>query len=408
MLAILAALRNRGIRARPAKSGPDYIDPGYHAAASGEPCINLDAWAMPAERIRELATGDGVLMVEGAMGLFDGAPPEGRGSTADLAEILGLPVVLIADTSRQSQSVAALYEGFANHRKSVKLAGIILNRVASPGHEKALRRALAAVGAQVMGAVPSAESLALGSRHLGLRQARERTDLRGFLEQAAATAERSIDIDALLAAAAVPVRGGAHPAPAGIPPPGQRIAVAEDAAFTFTYPHLLLNWRAAGAEVGFFSPLADEFPDPGADIVILPGGYPELHAGRLAAATRFHAAMANAAAVYGECGGYMVMGDGMVDAGGARHRMLGLLRLETSFEKRRLHIGYRKLTALRGPFPGDFTGHEFHYTTTLASEGTPLFAVRTAEGSELPAAGLCNGRSAGSFVHLIDRDCPAS
>ena len=406
MLAVLAALRNRGIRARSAKSGPDYIDPGYHAAASGEPCINLDAWAMPAGRIRELTAGDGVLLVEGAMGLFDGAPPDGRGSTADLAEILGLPVVLVVDASRQSQSVAALYGGFANFRESVDLEGVILNRVAGSRHEKALRRALATAGARVMGAVPSAETLTLASRHLGLRQARERADLEAFLERAAATAERRIDIDMLLAAAAIPAGGDAGPSPPGIPPPGQRIAVAEDAAFTFTYPHLLRNWRAAGAEIGFFSPLADETPAPGADIVILPGGYPELHAGRLAAAARFRASMSTAPAVYGECGGYMVMGDGLVDAGGARHRMLGLLRLETSFEERRLHIGYRKLTALGGPFRGDFTGHEFHYSTTLASAGEPLFAARNAEGIELPAAGLCNGRAAGSFVHLIDRGHP--
>jgi cobyrinic acid a,c-diamide synthase len=395
-LGVLRALRDRGVAVRGAKSGPDYIDPRFHEAASGVPCPNLDAWAMPADRLRGLAAGAGLLVIEGAMGLFDGAPPDGRGATADLARLLGLPVVLVVDAARMAQSVAPLVAGFAGHDPAVRVAGVILNRVGSARHAAMLRAALAL---PVLGAVPRTEGLATPARHLGLVQAEERPDLEAFLAAAGARMAGCLDLDALQALAAPLPEAGHGPR---VPPPAGRIAVARDAAFSFAYPHLLDDWRAAGAELCFFSPLDDEAPPP-AELVILPGGYPELHAGRLAEAARFRAGMARAERVYGECGGYMVMGDGLVDARGRRHRMLGLLRLETSFEERRLHLGYRRLVARGGPFPGAWTGHEFHYATTLRAEGEPLFEATDAEGAALPAMGLRDGAASGSFAHLIDR-----
>ena len=165
--------------------------------------------------------------------------------------------------------------------------------------------------------------------------------------------------------------------------------------------------RQAGAEVSFFSPLGDGAPDAAADAVYLPGGYPELHAGRLANSHVFlaglKAAAARGAVVYGECGGYMVLGDGLTDAAGNRHEMLGLLRLETSFANRKLHLGYRRLTALAGPFDGALMGHEFHYATTLRADGRPLYRTTDAEGTALPDMGLVEGRVSGSFAHVIDR-----
>ncbi|MBP1804477.1 cobyrinate a,c-diamide synthase [Rubellimicrobium aerolatum] len=401
VLGLLRALRRRGVAVRGAKSGPDYIDPRFHEAACGVPCVNLDAWAMGAGRLRALASGDGLLVVEGAMGLFDGAPPEGRGSTAEVARVLGLPVVLVVDAGRMGQSVGPLVAGFARHDPGVRVAGVILNRVGSERHRRMLERAVGAVGLPVLGALPREAELAHPSRHLGLVQAEERPDLGAFLDRVASFVEQHVDLDGIQILAMEGL-GGTGPL---VPPPAQRIALARDAAFAFAYPHLLADWRAAGAEIAVFSPLADE-EVPEADLGILPGGYPELHAGRLAGADRFMTSLRSAAErmdIYGECGGYMVLGEALVDAEGRAHRMAGLLGLETSFAKRRLHLGYRRVEALGGPFPGCWAAHEFHYATTLKAEGEPLFRAWDAEGVELPPMGLRRGGVAGSFAHLIDR-----
>lgn len=399
-LGLLRALARKGIRVHSAKSGPDYIDPRFHEAASSQPCMNLDAWAMQPERVLSLAQDKGTLIVEGAMGLFDGAPPDGRGATADLARILRLPVILVADVSRQSQSVAAVVEGFSRHASDVTVQGVILNKVGSPRHETMLRRALEPVGLPVLGAVYRDPGLTHPSRHLGLVQARERADLESFLDHAADVMEAALDIDAILAlcVTAQPPDGSLKT----LPPPAQKLAIAADAAFAFAYPHLLEAWRNQGAEISFFSPLADQEPAP-SDMVILPGGYPELHAGTLAQATTFRTALQNAAAVYGECGGYMTMGEGLVDASGVRHQMLGLLPLETSFAARKLHLGYRTLTPLGGPWPMALNAHEFHYATTLSAKGPALFVARDAENTDLGQTGLRNGTHCGSFAHVIDQ-----
>ncbi|MCP5071961.1 MAG: cobyrinate a,c-diamide synthase [Rhodobacteraceae bacterium] len=397
-LGLLRALRNLGVTVRSAKSGPDYIDPRFHAAASGADCVNLDAWAMQPDRIRALAAGDTPLIIEGAMGLFDGAPPDGKGATADLARILQVPVVLVLDVSHQAQSVAAVATGFAN-LADFDVTGVILNKVGSERHERMLRAALEPTGLQVFGVVYRNAELHTPSRHLGLVQAEERADLEGFLDLAAGIVSQSVDIDGLVALAQPLKRPQNQPAP--LPPPAQSIAVARDAAFAFAYPHLLQAWREAGAEITLFSPLANEAPGA-ADLVILPGGYPELHAGRLAGNAVFLEGLRAAPAVYGECGGYMVLGDGLVDADGTRHRMAGLLRLETSFEKRRLHLGYRSLTPLGRLWDAPLAGHEFHYATTLKAEGDALFAAADAEGVTLADMGLRNGSVSGSFAHVID------
>ncbi len=195
-----------------------------------------------------------------------------------------------------------------------------------------------------------------------------------------------------------------------LPPPGQRIALASDAAFSFVYPHLLKSWRSAGAEILLFSPLADEAPADSADVAWLPGGYPELHAGRLASNANFLAGVRSFAAtrpVHGECGGYMVLGEGLIDAKCERHAMLGLLRLETSFAARKLHLGYRRAEVLMGCVLGArgdvVSGHEFHYSSVLAEEGERLFGVADAEGVPMPGGGLHRGNVSGSFLHFIDK-----
>jgi len=401
-LGLLRAFRDRGLPIRAAKSGPDYIDPRFHEAACARPCLTLDAWAMTPARIMALAQGDGPLLIEGAMGLFDGAPPDGKGATADLARLLHLPVILVIDAARMAHSVAPLAMGFARHDPATRIAGIILNRVGSPRHDAMLRRALAPTGLPVLGSLPRLPDLTHPSRHLGLVQAEERADLDAFIARAATLVATHCDLDAI-AALFTPL----PPAPPTLRPnpPAQRIAIARDRAFAFAYPHLLADWQAAGATLTTFSPLADD-PVPPADLIFLPGGYPELHARTIAAAQTFLQSLRNAAEttdIYGECGGYMVLGESLTDAEGQAHRMAGLLPLATSFATRRLHLGYRHVTATHGPFAGHWAAHEFHYATTTRAEGTPLFTATDAEGTSLPPMGLTQGRVCGSFAHLIDR-----
>ncbi len=409
-LGLLGALRRRGLPVVSAKAGPDYIDPAFHEAATGQPCVTLDAWAAPAEQLRTRAVRwrGSHLVVEGALGLFDGAPeqdhPLGAGSTADVAAALGLPVVLVMDVARMGQGAAAVAAGIAGFRSDVHVAGVILNRLGSARHEAIVRGAVETV-LPVLGALPRRDDLALPSRHLGLVQAGERADLEAFLGRAAEWVANGCDLDAILADAAY-VHGPAAP-PVHMEPLGQHIAVARDLAFGFAYAHMLDDWRALGAEVSSFSPLAGEGPGVDADAVFLPGGYPELHAGRLAAAEGFRKGMERAARsgalIYGECGGYMALGDGLVDSEGARHRMLGLLRLETSFAVPKRHLGYRRLSTLGGlPWHGVLRGHEFHYATTVRAEGDPLFLAHDAEGADLGEAGVRNGRVMGSFAHVIE------
>nr|WP_282572098.1 cobyrinate a,c-diamide synthase [Roseomonas acroporae] len=448
-LALLAALRRRGVAVRAVKSGPDYIDPAFHAAATGHPCLNLDSWAMPpalldallAEAAAPPAGGEGVLLVaEAAMGLFDGAgaphadrtgeragvgrPEDDRrqGSAADLAARFGLPVLLVLDVSGQSQSAAAVARGFALHDPAVRVAGVVLNRVGSDRHRDGAAAAIRAAGLPVLGALPREAALALPERHLGLVQAGElAATLPALLDRLAGVAEARLDLEAILALAAPP--GGAAFGPAGsgggampawraaLPPPGQRIALAADAAFGFAYPHLLAGWRRAGAEILPFSPLADEPPPAGCDACWLPGGYPELHAGRLAASPRFRAGLrrfAETHPVHGECGGYMVLGEGLEDAAGGRHRMLGLLGHATSFARRRLHLGYREARLCAdgplGPAGTVLRGHEFHYATVSEPGGdAPLAMLADSAGTALGPSGGRRARVSGSFFHAIAR-----
>jgi cobyrinic acid a,c-diamide synthase len=410
-LAILRALKNRGLAVGCAKAGPDYIDPGYHAAASGCASANLDIWAMREATLNNIVgaiPGD-MVICEGVMGLFDGAGQGGDlGSTADLAAHTGWPVVLVVDAARQSASVAALLRGFATHRPDVSISGVILNKVGSERHACMLKSAIARAlpGLSILGAVPREPALALPERHLGLVLAEEHGDIDLFLDQAAALIERAVDLDAL-PGLAMPCRHSAGNA-RGFAPPGQRIAIARDRAFAFAYPHLLAGWRNAGAEILPFSPLADEAPPKGSDFIYLPGGYPELYAYELSGAAAFRRGMIEAASrgvtVYGECGGYMVLGEELTDAGGTTHQMLGLLPVATCLAAPRRHLGYRGVAGLNGPWRGQsLRGHEFHYASvTRSGAALPLWSMRDADGVSLGEAGHVAGSVSGSFFHMID------
>jgi cobyrinic acid a,c-diamide synthase len=457
-LGLLAALRARGLVVQPFKSGPDYIDPAFHRAASGRWSFNLDSWAMPGAMLDGLlgqASDADLVVAEGSMGLFDGVAMPGalgNGATADLAVRTGWPVVLVIDAGGQAQTAAAVALGLARFRPGVRVAGVILNRIASPRHEALVRAGMAEAGITVFGALPKEAGIAMPERHLGLVQAEETAGLADLIARAGALVADRVDLEALLAAGAPhphPLstggRGGsaasdgarnldgtARPTSAlGAPPPprgegmgvggpavqprppGQRIALARDAAFSFVYPHLLHAWRAAGAEILPFSPLADQAPDPTADVCWLPGGYPELHAGALAAAEVFRTglrAFAETRPVHGECGGYMVMGQALVDKDGVRHQMAGLLGLVTSYAARKLHLGYRSARLAQimpgQPIGAALRGHEFHYSTILDQPDAPLAQVTDATGAMVPETGSYRlqaggGLSTGTYFHLI-------
>ncbi|NHB75798.1 cobyrinate a,c-diamide synthase [Rhodobacter calidifons] len=416
MLGLLSALRARGLVVQPFKNGPDYIDPAFHRAASGRDSYNLDSWAMPGDMLdglAGLAEGADLGLAEGSMGLYDGVAASGaagNGASADLALRLGWPVVLVIDASGQAQTAAAVALGLARFRAGLRVAGVILNRVASPRHEALLRAGMAEAGLPVLGALPKQAAIAMPERHLGLVQAEELPALAELLRAAGDLMRENVDLDALIAAA----DGALRPAPAvRITPPGQRIALARDAAFSFVYPHMLDGWRRAGAEVLTFSPLADQGPDPSADVCWLPGGYPELHGPALAGADRFRSglrAFAETRPVHGECGGYMAMGAAIIDREGQRWPMAGLLGLVTSFEKRRMHLGYRRarlVQGIPGHAPGSvLRGHEFHYSTILEQPDAPLAEVTDATGARVAETGSTRlrpggGLSTGTFFHLI-------
>jgi cobyrinic acid a,c-diamide synthase len=415
-LGLLRALRRAGRSVVGVKSGPDYIDPAFHAAASGAPGVNLDSWSMTPDLIGALASeaarGRDLLICEASMGLFDGVPaPLGRsGASADVAAALGLPVLLLLDVSGQAQSAAAVVKGCTSYDPCVEIAGVVLNRVGSARHRRLAGEAIEALGVKVVGALPRLEALALPERHLGLVQAGELESLDKKLDDIAGAVAAHVDLAAIEALARpLPSRDGA-PAPA-IPPPGQRIALARDAAFSFLYPHHLSGWRAAGAELCFFSPLADEPPPEDCDACWLPGGYPELHAGELARAGRFLDGLrrfAQKRPVHGECGGYMALGAALTDAAGERHAMAALLGVETSFHKRKMTLGYREATLAAGgalgPAGARFRGHEFHYATIVALGGDPPYAlVRDAHGGSPEPAGSRRGLVTGGFFHVIAR-----
>ncbi len=424
-LGLMRAFTKRGLAVGAAKCGPDYIDPAFHAAATFGTSVNLDSWAMSPAQIRALAASAGettsgvpcsLVICEGSMGLYDGVPgPPGRtGASADVAAALGWPIVLCIDVSGQAQSAAAIVKGCAAYDPRIAIAGVILNRVASERHRRLATGAIEALGIRVLGALPRTAKIELPERHLGLVQAQETANLEALLDRTAEFVAANCDMNAILAAAsAAPsasadYRGGEL---AVVPPPGQRIAVARDVAFSFVYPHILQGWRRLGAELRFFSPLADEPPPDDCDVCWLPGGYPELHAGRLAAARGFFAdlaAFAETRPVHGECGGYMVLGESLVDASGAPHRMAGLLSPIFSFAKKKLHLGYRNAKLISahalGAAGARLRGHEFHYATAMELSGepdAPFAAVCDAHGGDSWMEGSRRGRISGSFFHLI-------
>ena len=414
-LGLLRAFRSRGYAVQPYKSGPDYIDPAFHRFASGRASYNLDTWAMGAgvlQGVIETSVDADMVIAEGSMGLFDGVLSQGAmgfGSSAETAKYFGWPVIIVIDVSGQAQSAAAGALGFKLYDPSLPIAGVILNRVASPRHERYVRQGMQDAGIRVFGSLPRRGDLALPERHLGLIQAVEHPDLETAISDYASFVSERLDLDAIEEAAAQTNVPDAHTQ--FIDPPAQRIALAQDEAFSFTYPHILRGWREKGAEVLPFSPLANQAPDPTADLVWLPGGYPELHGGKIASADVFLNGLrkhSETKPVHGECGGYMVLGETLIDKDATYHKMAGLLGLVTSFEKRKFHLGYRQVLATENILnfaAGDrLRGHEFHYSRIIEQPDQPLFEVSDADGNPVPETGSRRGHVSGTFFHLIAKE----
>lgn len=412
-LGLARAFRNRGLSVQCFKNGPDYIDTQFHALACGRQSVNLDSWAMPHDMLlQEAARGDGadLVVAEGSMGLFDGVsccPHNSGGSSADLASLMGWPVVLVVKPDGQGQTAAAVAKGIALFRADVVVAGVILNQVGSARHASMIRGAMEDSGIRVFGALPRGELNSLPKRHLGLVQASELPSTDELIDQAAKLVEKCVDINGVLSAANSS-RHGPVLFQRFVSPPGNRIALARDAAFSFMYEHLLEAWHQAGAAILPFSPLGNEAPDPSADVCWLPGGYPELHVQTLSVAEKFINGLrqfSQTKAVHGECGGYMVMGKSIIGTDGIEYPMAGILGLQTSFESRKLHLGYRAAT-LHAAIPGypsgsKIRGHEFHYASTTFQPDPPLASVVNAYGDKVAESGSHRALATGTFCHLI-------
>ncbi|WP_305041344.1 cobyrinate a,c-diamide synthase [Geoalkalibacter sp.] len=418
-LALLAALRRRGLRVAPFKVGPDFIDPGHHAAACGRPSRNLDGWMCDETTVRDLfARGSrdaDIAIIEGVMGLFDGASGhDDQGSSAEIARWLGARVLLVIDARAQARSAAALAQGFTRFDPRLQFAGVICNRVGSPRHAAILRQAFASVAGlpPLLGCLPRDAELSLPERHLGLVTAEDAAPGEDFHQRLADWLERHVDLDRLVpcvpSAPCVPY----NCAPAPRANHGARIAVARDQAFCFYYPDNLELLEAAGAQLVFFSPLRDQRLPDNIDGLYLGGGYPELHAAQLAANTTLLAALRQAAErglpIYAECGGLMLLGES-IDG----QAMAGVFPARATLLKRRKALGYREVTltadGLLGPAGTRLRGHEFHYSEmAMPPEVARTYRLTRRDGELLPDEGYRRGNVLGSYVHLHFGSHPAA
>ncbi len=415
---LMAAFVRRGLWVQGFKVGPDYIDPTYHALATGRPGRNLDTWMVPPQRVRDSfmrAAGQADLaVVEGVMGLYDGLGYEDEsGSTAHVAKLLDAPVILVLDAGGMARSAAALALGYQRFDPEVRLAGFILNRVGGPAHGEGVAQAIrTATDLPVLGWLPRDTALEIPERHLGLVPTLEPGRWRAFVDAAATQIARHLDLDALLALAQrTPAAPDAGPTITLAPDGGcgPTIAVARDEAFSFIYEDNLDMLRAAGARVVPFSPLRDAGLPPGTRGIILSGGFPEVYADQLAAnramLDALRAAHAQGMPIYAECGGLMVLTEAIVDLAGRAHSMAGLLPGH-SIMAGKLTLGYRLAQAAGDSWlfsAGEVVrGHEFHYSTWegRTPDTPPAFYVSSRQDEPARPEGASIGNLWASYVHL--------
>lgn len=383
-MGILRALQRQGLQVQPFKCGPDYIDTRFHALAAGYPSVNLDTWLASKHHVNDLYARYGAqadaCIVEGVMGLFDGYQRM-QGSSAEIAQLLDIPVLLVVGARSMAYTVAAQLHGMKTFLPGLRIAGVVFNQVSSDNHGRFLREACEDAGLRCFGTMPKVPDLVVPSRHLGLTLAAEQ-EMNAWIDRAADLVVQHVDIAGLLEAVACPWRElSARPVPSA----GKwRIAVARDAAFNFTYEENLSRLAQLGP-VTFFSPLAGEAV-PEADLVYLPGGYPELFAAELAARTAVRGQLRTFAETGGrilaECGGMIYLSQAVEGVAGGPYPMCGILPFAATMEGARLHLGYRRLVDAAGR---EWRGHEFHYSDVTVPGALPSCAIQyNARGETVP------------------------
>lgn len=419
----MRALVRRGLKVQPFKCGPDYIDPMHHTKVAGTPSYNLDLWMSSEKHVQQLFAQHfqpaDVAITEGVMGLFDGAKKD-LGSSAAVARLLHLPVILVVDASSVAYSVAPLLYGFKHFDSSIKIAGVIFNKVASVGHFQFLKEAAIDAGVDVLGYVPRDERLAIESRHLGLHLPGEHKNME-IVDKAADLIEKHVDVDLLLKLSEKEVKPGTKTLKqvqgdvlnistkknqkryaelvSASSQNNLKIALANDEAFNFSYRANRDRLEELG-ELIEFSPLKDKTL-PEADLVWLPGGYPELFAEELAANLEMKGAIKShidaGKALVAECGGMMYLGNSIITKDAKSFAMAGVFNIETSFESMKLHLGYRDLKDKNL----NVRGHEFHYSNLQGEEkGSAEFSAETARGNAIDMPVFRKNKCWASYMHL--------
>ena len=411
--ALINLLMNRGYSVSSGKVGPDYIDPTYTRSLTNQNVFNYDTWDMHKNTIDNLLIeslrGVDIQIIEGVMGLFDGTSNQ-ESSTANFVKKYNIPVLLIIDATSQSQTLAAICKGLIEYDPDVNIIGVVLNKISSERHFSLIDEELKKNNINVIGYLPLNQDLIFPRRHLGLHLANQIDEYKALINKATSVIFDNIQIDQILSLAKplekiIPNKINQSPINLG-----QRIAIAKDEAFSFIYDHTLYQWQNEGRELSLFSPLRNESPKKNCTGIFLPGGYPELYCEKLSNNKIFIGSMKDAQrdkkTIYGECGGYMVMGESIINEKNEEFKMLGFLDLITSFHKRKLSLGYRKVISNnKCEYLNEnlvYTGHEYHYSTIIKEEGNSLFEALVENGGA-SKYGLIKGNILGSFIHLIDK-----
>ena len=413
---IVAAIKARGHSVRAFKVGPDYIDPSYLSVAAGSPCRNLDSWLLTKEAVAELflraASRVDFAVIEGVMGLFDGHSPDNDiGSAAEIAKLLGAPVLLAVDASKVARSVVATVAGYKSFDTELDFAGVVFNGVSGEGHLRFVKSPVEhATGLKVFGYMPRRDELKLPERHLGLVPALENSVSATFFQDAARILEETIDFDGIIGSAKdvqPSIRSEASLFSNQLRATKISIGLARDEAFNFYYEDSLDLLRHAGAEIVPFSPLKGSALPKGVSGIYIGGGFPEVFAADLAANRSMKKSLRDAAKsempIYGECGGLMYLGQSLTDLEGVEHDMVGIVTAHSVMSKERLSIGYRTVRSISdGPILrcGEAVrGHEFHWST-LRNEPEADIAVYSVEEQGGRLEGFRAGSVTASYVHV--------
>ncbi len=423
-LGLLAALTRRRLKVAPFKIGPDFIDPGHHSRITGRASRNLDGWMLSSRVNTEIFSSScqsaHVAVVEGVMGLFDGVDGTSEaGSTAQMAKLLGLPVLLVVDASKMSRSFAALVKGFIEFDPNLNFCGIVANNIGSKRHLDYLRGSLSAVpGIKLLGGIPRESGIKIPSRHLGLISAQDYVLNKDTIDALAGLVESNIDLDDLIHN--LPEIPAGRPPDRHIPEPDVRIGVAADKAFCFYYPDNLDLLRSSGCETVFFSPLEDDFLPEDIQGLYFGGGYPELRADVLSGNSNMLAQIQSVCAsgmpVYAECGGFMYLCRDLEDLQGKIHTMAGVFPFRTTMQAKRSSLGYREIRMLRHTPLGNkesmFRGHEFHYSSLREKESMgpvqQVYGATDKNGLQRSCPGWLKGNCLGSYAHLHFLSFPGS